>query len=408
MSKLLNINNYHYPRGGSDVVYFRHAEIFGEMGWNNAYFSMHHPKNVQSEWSQYFVDELELGHQYSLWKKVLMAGKVVYSFEAQRKLNKLLDQFKPDVAHLHCIYHHLSPSILPVLKARGVPVVMTAHDLKLACPAYLMLNKTGICEQCSDGNVLNVIKNKCIKGSTLASTIVGMEAWVNQQLNTWHDNLDAVVVPSKFYIEKFVQWGMPRSRFHYVPNFVESRLFEPNYDAGDYFLYFGRLSWEKGVPTLIRAAAKAGIKLKLAGTGPEDAQLRQLAADLGADAEFMGFCAGEKLHGLIKNARAVILPSEWYENAPMSVLESFALGKPVIGAEIGGIPELLRPGISGWTYASGDVDALAARIEEVAGLGNAQLRDMGMQSRRMVETEFSKQRYSEGVRDVYTSLGVMN
>ncbi len=154
--------------------------------------------------------------------------------------------------------------------------------------------------------MLNVIKHKCIKGSTLASAIVGAEAWVNQQLNTWHDNLDAVVVPSKFYIEKFVQWGMPRERFHYVPNFVEAGLFEPNYQVGDYFLYFGRLSWEKkGVPTLIRAAAKAGVKLKLAGTGPEDAQLKQLAADLGADVEFMGFCAGEKkLHNLIKGARA--------------------------------------------------------------------------------------------------------
>ena len=154
MPRLLNINNYHYRRGGSDVVYLEHASLLETQGWSNSFFSMHHPKNLATPWSKYFVEELEFGHDYSLLKKLGMAGKAVYSFEAQRKIRALLNEFQPDVAHLHCIYHHLSPSILPVLKSYGVPVVMTAHDLKIACPAYKMLNSTGVCERCNNGSVL--------------------------------------------------------------------------------------------------------------------------------------------------------------------------------------------------------------------------------------------------------------
>src|SRR5262245_1560421 len=153
MPNLLSVNSYHYRRGGSDAMYLDHAALFESEGWHNAFFSMRHPANLPSPWSRHFIDELEFGGDYGLLRKIGMAGKVVYSFEARRRLRGLLAEYRPDIAHLHCIYHHHSPSILSVLKQAGVPMVLTAHDLKIACPAYKMLNATGVCERCKTGSV---------------------------------------------------------------------------------------------------------------------------------------------------------------------------------------------------------------------------------------------------------------
>lgn len=406
MTRLLSVNSYHYRRGGSDAVYLDHAGLMEELGWENAFFSMHHPKNNPTPWSKYFIDELEFGHAYSAAQKLVMAAKVVYSFEAQRKLRRLLDDFKPDIAHLHCIYHHQSPSILSTLSKAGVPTVMTAHDLKIACPAYKMLNDTGICERCKDGSVLNVIKHRCVRGSLAASAIVAAESGLHRMLNTYQRHLSKVVVPSRFFMEKFVEWGWPREKFAYIPNYVDASRFEPQFVPGGYFLYFGRLAPEKGVGTLLQAAAQAGVALKLAGTGPEDAALRALGAELGGGAEFLGYQGGTALWDLIRGARAVVLPSEWYENAPMSLLECFALGKPAIGARIGGIPEMIEEGVNGWVFESGNVAALADRLRQVAALPDARLEDMGKAAREIVAKRFSRARYVEATLSLYAELGV--
>lgn len=404
--KLLNINSYHYRRGGSDVVYLEHASLMENLGWENGFFSMHHPKNDPTPWAQYFVDELEFGQSYSLGQKLSMASKVVYSFEAQHKLKRLLADFSPDIAHLHCIYHHLSPSILPILAANGIPIVMTAHDLKIACPAYKMLNTQGICERCKDGSVLNVLKHRCIRRSVGASAIVMVESALQQTMQTYRRYLTRVIAPSRFFLEKFVEWGWPREQFAYVPNYVDAAQFSPVFGAGAYFLYFGRLAPEKGVGTLIRAAAAAGVQLKIAGTGPEQTALEVMNTQYGSPAEFLGFRSGADLHHLIQACRAVVLPSEWYENAPMSVLESFALGKPVIGARIGGIPEMIEEGLNGWCVPSGDNDALAARLREVALMDTKILENMGKAAREYVEKRFNKDQYISAIRRLYADFGV--
>lgn len=405
-SKLLSINNYHYRRGGSDVVYLEHAALMEELGWDNAYFSMHHPKNLSTPWSDYFVDELEFGHSYSLAGKIAMAGKVIYSREAQHKLARLLRDYRPDVAHLHCIYHHLSPSILSTLHQAGVPTVMTAHDLKIACPAYKMLNDGGICERCKDGSMLNVIRHRCVRSSLAASTIVAAESMLHRRLNSYQKYLDKVVVPSRFFMRKFIEWGWPDDKFVYIPNYVDASRFTPHYAPGAYFLYFGRLAPEKGVATLMRAAHAAGVPLKLAGTGPEHDNLQALNAALGGGAEFLGYQSGTALHTLVQQARAVVLPSEWYENAPMSVLESCAFGTPVIGADIGGIPEMIDHGVTGWTFPSQDVDALAALLDQVARLPDAAVEQAGRAARAMVEQKFNRAGYVAASLQLYADLGV--
>lgn len=406
MPRLLSINNYHYRRGGSDVVYLEHASLMEEQGWASAFFSMNHPQNLDTPWSKYFIDEIEFGRDYSVIQKLVMGSKVVYSFEAQRRLESLLNDFAVDLAHLHCIYHHLSPSILSTLRGRGIPMVMTAHDLKIACPAYKMLNAEGVCERCKGGDLMNVLRHRCVRNSVAASAIVMVESSLHRLLNSYESKLDRVVVPSRFFLEKFVEWGWPRSKFAYIPNYVDATHFLPAYETGTYFLYFGRLAPEKGIATLMRAAKEAGVVLKIAGTGPSEADLRALQADLGGDIEFLGYCSGFELHSLVRQARAVVLPSEWYENAPMSVLESFALGTPVVGARIGGIPEMVIDGETGWTFESRRTEDLTALLSRLSAMPAARVTQTGRAARHHVETNFNRAGYLRATLALYAELGV--
>lgn len=387
-------------------MYLDHAALIEELGWDNAFFSMHHPSNLQSRWSDYFIDEIQYGHEYTLAEKIVKAGKVIYSFEAQRQLKRLIADYRPDIAHMHNIYHHLSPSILPVLKKAGIPSVMTAHDLKIVCPNNKMLTPSGLCERCKVGKYYQVVLNRCVQNSLAASSIIAVESYLHRWLDSYQKNIDRFVVPSRFFIDKFVEWGWSRSRFTYIPNFVDAENFEPSFKPGHYMVYFGRLSFEKGVATLIRAAAAAEVPLKLVGSGPAESDLKALAAELGAQVEFVGYRTGPDLHKVVRESRAAVLPSEWYENAPISILESFALGKPVIGARIGGIPEMVRQHETGWQFISGDVDALAACLAEVARTPEDDVEQLGRNARELVLSEFNRERYVQSTLAVYRDLGV--
>ena len=402
MPGLLSLNSYHYRRGGADVVYFEHEAMFAKLGWQTAHMAMHHPRNEPSPWSDYFVDEIEFGHRYGTWDKLAKACKVVYSFEARRKLKRLLERFRPSVAHVHCIYHHLSPSVLPLLHERGIPVVLTAHDLKVACPAYKMLNRGGVCERCKGGNLLHVVAQRCVRDSLAASAVVAVESTLGRLLGLYRDNLSRIVTPSRFYMHKLAAWGWPTERMIHIPNYVCAERFVPRFEPGDYFVYFGRLSTEKGISTLIQAATAAGVKLVIAGTGPLDSQARELAT--GGNIVFTGHLAGEPLWSLVRDSRAVVLPSEWYENGPMSVLEAFALGKPVIGADIGGIPELIAEGETGLIFQSGSVDSLTDAIRRLVAMPDSAVRELGMHARKTVERDYSAGRYQEAMQSLYDGL----
>lgn len=406
MPRLISLNTYHYRRGGSDVVFFEHDAMFRGLGWDTAVMTMHHPRNEPSPWSRFFADEIEFGHEYGVLDKLAMAGKVIYSWEAKRRLGALLDEFPADIAHAHCIYHHLSPSVLVELKRRGIPTVMTAHDLKLACPAYKMLNRKGICEKCRGGNLLHLVANRCIRDSLPVSALIAVESALHKTLGLYRRHLDRVVVPSLFYKRKLMEWGWPEGQLAYIPNYIDASQYTPCFTPGDYFFYFGRLAMEKGVATLIRATAQARVKLRIAGTGPEADALKALAADSGADVEFLGYVAGEPLWDLVRQARAVVLPSEWYENAPMSVLEAYACGKPVIGANIGGIPEMVRASETGCLFESGHVETLAEQLRRLADMPAGEVAAMGAAAREYVSRTFTSERYLNEMRALYVNLGV--
>lgn len=402
--RLLNINNYFYRRGGAEAVFLDHSTLFEEAGWDVVPFSMQHEKNLPSPWSDHFVSEIEYGREAGGLGKVLQASKVIYSFEAQSRLKKLMAEAPPDVAHAHNVYHHLSPAIFSTLKAAGIPVVMTAHDLKIACPAYKMLRDGRICEDCRGGRIHNVVRHRCIKDSLPLSTVVFAETVLHRMLGLYRNKVDRIVVPSRFYRAKLMEWGWPAKQLSYVPNFVDLDGFGTGWNEGNYFSFAGRLAPEKGLTTLIRAAARAKQRVIIAGTGPEEASLRKLVEETGADVTFAGFVAGEALHRLIGQSQALVLPSEWYENAPISILEAYALGRPVIGAAIGGIPEMVKVGATGLTPAAGSVENLADSLSQMAALGTARRSAMGAVGREWVSRDFSCTSYRERMLALYGEL----
>lgn len=402
--RLLSLNTYHYRRGGSDVVYFEHDALFRNMGWETASFAMHHPRNEPSPWSSFFVNELEFGTAYSNVQKLAMAGKVIYSLEARRKLRKLISLWRPDIAHAHCIYHHLSPAVLDELRSHGIPSVMTAHDLKIACPAYKMLNHSGICERCKEGNLTHVILNRCIYNSFSVSALVFLESSIHRLLGLYKKNLDRIVVPSLFFRDKLIEWGWSVDKLCYIPNFIQANSYQTETKPGNYFLYFGRLAPEKGLDTLIYAALASGITLRIVGTGPSETELKCLANS--ERIEFLGYYVGDKLRELIRGARAIVLPSQWYENAPMSILESYASGKIVIGARIGGIPEMVQENETGFLFESRNTDELTDILKRINLANDHELKGMGQLAREYVCLNFSPTRYIENMLNLYRSLGI--
>lgn len=401
---LLSINNYFYPRGGADVLFLEQNRMFEDRGWQVVPFAMKHPENLPSPWSQYFPDELEYGHSYNFAEKLVRAPRTIYSLQARRNIARLLERINPRVAHVHNIYHHLSPSILSLLKARGIPVVLTVHDLKLTCPARTLMIGSQPCERCRGGGFHHVALNRCVKASIILSSMVMVESYVHRLLNLYKSNVSRFVAPSQFMFEKFLRWGWPRDQVVYIPNFVDIGRFQPNAAIGRRFVYFGRLSKEKGVGTLLRAAAKARQPLTLVGSGPEEAELKTLAASLDIDVQFAGRQHGKALAAVVESARAIVVPSECYENAPLTVLEGYAAGRPVIGANIGGIPELVLEGRTGALFPVGDAEALAATLGDFANTSDAKLAKMGTVGRRWVEQEFSSTIYCKRVMGLYDLL----
>jgi glycosyltransferase involved in cell wall biosynthesis len=313
-----------------------------------------------------------------------------------------LDKIRPDVIHCHNIYGRLTTSILPVARRRGIPVVLTAHDYKLVCPAYLALRDGKPCTACVDGNYMRCAVHKCHKKSLAGSVVYAAEAYY-ARLNNSYGAVKAFLCPSRFLADLLLKSGIESKRIIYHPNSVDPRLYKPSYN-GEYVLYTGRLSHEKGIGTLVDAIKYLPIPLRIAGSGPMEEALRARAGDaLGSRIIFEGHCGGDRLAELYRNAAFCVVPSEWYENAPMSVLEAFAYGKPVIAARIGGIPELVTDRESGYLYESGDGNQLRMAIRELWNDKFGQQR-MGSNARWLIESKYSQRTRIESLLKIYEDV----
>lgn len=404
MKRLLSINSYHYRRGGADAVYLDHASLFRRQGWDNQFFSMEHPRNETEGTPVTLTGMVDYEFAEKGVGKVRTALKSIYNFEAASNIDGLLQTYRPDIAHVHGAYHHLTPSIFPKLTAKGIPIVLTAHDLKILCPAYTMYRQGIVCESCKAGSKWQVVRHRCIKGSLAASLIVGFEAALHDTLKSYQKHVSMVIAPSEFYRRKFVEWGWPAAKVAHVPNFMvkSDRLPQNEYDLP--IVFFGRLSPEKGIGTLIRASALAKVPVNIVGSGPMADQLQRLVDELGAPVKLLGRQVGDNLWGIVGRSKATVLPSEWYENGPMSVLESLDLARPVIGADIGGIPEMVQRSGAGWLFESGNVTALAELLAKVDGLAAPALQELGLAGRTYVGNVHSEEVYYAKMLQIYSSL----
>ncbi len=400
--KVLLVNKFHYIKGGSETYYFALGDLLEKKGHQVIWFSMKDERNFPCAQSKYFVNHVDFNASGNPVKTARAALHLLYSREAGRKFARLLDDEKPDIIHLNIFQSQLTGSIVEEACKRHIPIVYTAHDLKSVCPNYLMMHHQMTCEKCLDGHYGHCFMNGCMKNSRAKSLLASMEAYV-YRLRKTYQKIDYVITPSFFYKKKLEAAGIFRCPIEHVKNFLPEGTVYGEGSRGEYFLYFGRLSREKGIHTTIKAFSKAHIeeKLYIVGSGPEDEQLRSMVKELGMEEKilFLGFKTGAELQKIVANALCVCLPSEWYENGPYSILEAQALGRPAIVSDYGGLPELVEDGRTGYIIESGNVSDLTEKIQ----LMSKSEMDSSYIS-QMATHNYSAKLYAEHIIDIYKKL----
>lgn len=376
--KILLVNKFHYRKGGAETYYLTVGSELERMGHEVAYFSMKHPNNLPCKWDKYFVTQREYNDVKNPLSAVRDGIALIYSPEAKRNFQALCEEFRPDVVHLNNVHRQITLSILdvPHLKEHHVPVFYTAHDYVTICPGYLMLDGEGrVCDAClEDGKYRHCIENRCVKGSRAKSALAALEASFNRSHHS-NERIDRVIAPSSFMRSKLIEGGWPEGKVVALQNFADdailARASGVACDVTDrespYLLFFGRLSAEKGVDVLLRAFDAAApslprdMRLIVVGDGPDATEFRELAASLDSASriEFAGYQTGDALQTYVERASLAIVSSRWRENMPYSIVEAFAAGTPVVGTRIGGIPELVADGVTGFACEPGDVATMA-------------------------------------------------
>jgi glycosyltransferase involved in cell wall biosynthesis len=398
--RILLINKYLHRRGGPETWMFRHAEYLRNAGHEVAFFAMDHPRNDASEWSRYFVSNVELRGEdkpASLSGKLRTAGRFLYSTEARRKLSALLDEFHPDVAICNNIYHQISPSILPLLKRRGVRTLLFLRDYKLVCPNYELLAPDGVCERCIGGHFMNAVRHRCVGGSRAESALCAFEGWFHRLMG-FYRRADVLVSPSRFLIEKVRQDPKYRSvPVAFLPNAVETRE-DARVTTGGYALFVGLLVPTKGVDVLIRAAALlAEHSFRIVGDGPESEALKELAVSLGAtNVTFAGRLGGEALADAYRGAACLVMPSVWYENCPNVIIEAASHAKASVVSDIGGMAELVDDSETGLHFRASDPADLAAKLGRLLDDQDLQ-RTLNANAHAKMLREWSLERHYEGL-----------
>ena len=362
--KILMINKFLYPKGGSETYIFKLGDYLQSQGHEVQFFGMEHEGRIVGNRVNAYTSNMDFHHGSKL-AKLTYPIKTIYSSEARKKIRLVLEDFQPDVCHLNNFNYQLTPSVILEIRkwekqsGHQCKIVYTAHDYQLVCPNHMCHNPNTHenCEKCLGGHFLNCTKGKCIHGSLAKSAIGTVEATYWKWRKTYKQ-IDKVICCSGFMKTKLDSNPILAQKTVAMHNFVDPVEQKP-IQKQDYVLYFGRYSQEKGIETLIQAAkALPEIPFIFAGTGP----LEQLLEDV-PNIKNVGFQKGEALEKLIREARFSVYPSEWYENCPFSVMESQMYGTPVLGANIGGIPELIQVGKTGELFESGNKEELVRKLK---------------------------------------------
>ena len=361
--KILLINKYFYVKGGSETYYFGLKKMLETKGHETIDFSMNDERNYKSNYQKYFVSNVnyETENKFTKLKNGL---KLINSNEAYKNLCKLIEDTNPDIAHVNLIYHQLTPSILHALKKYNIPIVFTSHDYKLICPNYKLFSNGEICTKCVGGNFINCAINKCHKDSLMFSTLLSIEAYFHKFKKSY-ELIDKIICPSLFMKNQLLKGGFNKDKLIHIPNFLTSD-FDGKVDIRvqkekNALPPERRLSKEKGLDLLLDAVKEINddYVLEIIGTGPEEEHLKNRVSEESIkNVRFLGYQSGEELYNKISVSKTTIIPSTWHEVFGLTIIESYSAGTPVIGSNLGGIPENIKNNKTGFVFEHGNVESL--------------------------------------------------
>jgi glycosyltransferase involved in cell wall biosynthesis len=400
---ILTHNNY-AVQGGAEVFYHEVGRVLRTQGHHVAYFSATNDA-AETPWRDYFPSVV-LYSEGGLFAKTIKFPHMVYNRKAKQKMARLIEDFKPDIIHAFAIYVQLTPSILDAAREAGVPVVMSCNDYKHICPNYKLYHHGKICEECKGGKFYRATANRCCHDSIAYSVASTVEAYAHNWMNIYNKNVHTFLFASEFMAHKTEAfWGKENFRWRMLRNPFGAHKHAASNEAGNYALYFGRLIEEKGVDVLLDAAALArDVPLVVVGDGPDMDKLKKQAASQGlTHVQFVGTKWGDDLDKILRGCRFVTVPSLWHENFPYVILQSFAMGKPVIGSNRGGIPELVAHGERGLVYEATDARALARFNSQLWNDKPATLR-MGHAAKRYVDETFNDNNFYNNLMNIYREV----
>ena len=399
--KILLINKFLYPKGGAEISTLETGRLLEKKGHTVTFWGMDHPENPEYPYKDLFVSHVDFNKPGGFTQQIRAAANLLYSFEAKSKIKKLLKIEKPDIVHLNNFAHQISPSILDVFAKYNIPTIMTMRDYKIVCPTYSMLADGKPCERCKDGRYYWCFLNRCTKTSYSKSLLNTLEMYLHHKILHIYDKIDVFISPSMFLKSKVKEMGFGE-KVVYLPNFTRLEQVTPRYEQKENsIVYIGRLSHEKGVETLMKAVRGLDVRLKIIGDGPLKESLKfKVKSEKLDNVRFLGYRSGDDLRNEVRNSIVLVIPSECYENNPRSVIEAFALGKPVIGARIGGIPELVKDGKTGYTFEPGHAGDLRDKIECLLQDPDSAI-EMGKNARRFVEEKNNPEKHYQKLIEIY-------
>jgi len=415
MSKILIANWTWYPSGGDWTYVECLVKFYESMGHEVIPFSMHNEKNFPTPYSKYFisnVDYKELNKNKSLAKGLQAVKKTIYSSEAKQNITKLLDENQIDIVHLNNVHHYLTPaSIIPEIKKRGIPILWTLHDYVALCPNTTFVSNGKICEKCKTGKFYNCITNKCKKNSLPASIVASLESYTNNFLNPYK-HVDYFICPSNFIKSKFEAFGFSKEKLVQVYNLfdIESvRLKEisnPYKSDRKYIVYVGNVLKVKGIFTLVKALENIDIDLYVIGDGEHFQELKNLIEQKQIkNVILLGRKNKDEVFYYTAKSLFIVLPTEMYENLPYSLVESYLLSKPALGARIGGIPELALDGETGYLFEPGNVEDLRSKLELMLS-DEAKLEQMGVAGRSHIMNLVNYEAFGKKLSPLFQTLNL--
>lgn len=414
--KIITASKFYYKRGGLESYIFKVSDILKEHGHEIIPYSTNFHKNVPTDYDRYFADYIELNsksYQNPL-KKIEIFQKILYNINAAKNISKLIDYTSPDLVWGFGVHKHLSPSIFIEAKKHSIPTIHRLSDYAIICPNGLLLKngKTPCSELlCPQKGYSNAIKNNCLNSnnnSIIANFASAAELFLHNKFKLYVDNVDKFIAPSKFLQNTMINSGIPAEKIDHVPIFIDYKKFKPEYDSLGYYIYFGRLTEEKGLINLLKAQKRVNHnKLLIIGDGPLKNKIHKYISTFNLNAILINEMEGEQLHRAVRNARFIILPSQWFDNSPNVILEAYAMGKPVIGSRIGGISEYIEDGLTGFLFDPKNIDEMADKIDYLMR-NHILASHMGHYARETATSRYNPETHYQKLSELFNKLNIKN